>query len=346
MNFQDFLAAGLGVVAGFDRGAALAAGLSSSRVRDLERVHDAYFGPTQFTRKQADARVAAEGMPLDQLVLIEKKIHRLPVAERWRLRAELLRFRGSFTALSKRADSLLDDPTPTPQQQCRFSRSRGGMRTMTLTAPERDLADLEHTLRGMIDPARPAAGQMADALLQLLRAGERVPHAAPRPTVLVPLPDFVRIAGGCGDDVTLTLTDGTTMTGADFLRQHFGKVLDIAAFHPHAGAVNLYRAKRFANDKQRALAKMMSPMCPFPDCRHGADACETHHVQAWKHGGETNVDNLVPLCRYHNGVNDDDPGGGQRGRIEIRDGRVYWISPGGVPVPAAPGAMELLFGTA
>ena len=38
--------------------------------------------------------------------------------------------------------------------------------------------------------------------------------------------------------------------------------------------------------------------CRFPGCTqiHGVDA---HHIEHWAHGGETNLDNLVCLCRYH-----------------------------------------------
>jgi hypothetical protein len=38
--------------------------------------------------------------------------------------------------------------------------------------------------------------------------------------------------------------------------------------------------------------------CRFPSCEqtHYVDA---HHIRHWAHGGETNLDNLVLLCRYH-----------------------------------------------
>ena len=147
------------------------------------------------------------------------------------------------------------------------------------------------------------------------------------------------------DDVVLALSDGTTMTGAEFLAAQFGDILEVAAFHPEAGAVNLYRTERRANQKQRDLAKMVSPVCAFPGCRHGADACELHHVTAWKHGGETNLDNLAPLCRYHNRINDDDPGQSKRGRVAMIRGAPVWISPRGYPVKNTDrGVMETLFG--
>ncbi len=177
-----------------------------------------------------------------------------------------------------------------------------------------------------------------------------VPHAQPRPLVLVGLPDFVSIVRGDGDEVVLGLTDGTTMTGAEFLNQFIATAdneLEAAVFHPQQGAVNLYRTSRFANQKQRDLARAAMPTCSQPFCRHGADACEIHHITPWSRGGETNLANLAPLCSYHNRVNDDDPRRRQRGRIEMRRGTPVWVSPRGTPVPHMHhryGAMATLFG--
>lgn len=344
MNFSEFAAAGVGVLADFSRDTAVAAGLSTTRVRDLARVHHAYYGPTRFTRQQRDALALAEGMPIDQLIHIEKKLaHVDSAADRWRIRLDLVRHRGSFRALTKRADRLIDLPTPAPTPTCRFSRSRDGMRTMTWTYTERELADLEHLLRTTIDQDAPAAAQLADALAALLRDGETVPKAAFRPIVIVPIADWVRIHAGTGDEVELTCTDGTTMTGAQYLHHQFGDVLDVAAFHPHHGAVNLYRGQRFANAKQKTMSKLLCPGCAFPDCKTSAETTQTHHITAWAHGGMTNMDNLAELCPFHNSVNADDRSG-RFGYIDNPNGRITWIAPNGTDIPmTTPGAMELLF---
>ncbi|MDN8605154.1 HNH endonuclease signature motif containing protein [Corynebacterium ureicelerivorans] len=344
MNFTEFAEAGVGVLADFSRDTAMAAGLSTTRTRDLARVHAAFYGPTQYTRNQQDALTAAAGMPLDQLILIEKKLTAVDTAaERWRIRCDLVRHRGSYRTLSKRITRLINLPVTPAPPACRFTRSKAGMRTMILTYNERDLADLEHTLRGTINPNQPAAAQMADALFDLLRQGDSLPRAKLRPIVLVPVKDHVRIHAGHGDEVTLTLTDGTTITGAQYLQQEFGDVLEVAAFHPQHGPVNLYRAKRFANTKQKTMSKLMCPACAFPDCKHSAETTQTHHIRAWRHGGMTNMDNLAELCPFHNGVNDDNREG-RFGHIDAPGGRIRWVAPNGVAVPMdTPGAMELLF---
>lgn len=355
--FSDLLAVDLDALSEFDRDAALDAGINPARVCEWAGIHQVYFGATQFTRKQANARALAAGQSLDVLALIERKLARVgDAADQWRLRLELLRFRGRYASLSRHADTLIDAPKPAPKKALRFSPSRRGMRSMIWTHTERKVTDLEMTLRKLAESDHPMAAQMADLLADLLfdPNGASVPVSVPRPVVLVPIQEWTRIQSGLGDDITLYMTDGTTMTGAQFLAQEYGAELEVAAFHPVEGAVNLYRTQRFANAKQRDLAKMVMPTCPVPGCRHSADACQIHHVRPWKHGGETNLSNLAPLCRYHYGVHDDDygidpgnsdkPGDQRRGHIEIRAGTPVWVSPRGYPVPAAtPGAMQLLF---
>ena len=217
-------------------------------------------------------------------------------------------------------------------------------------------------------------------------SGARVAAAAPRPVVLVPLPEHVKLlgrtvpnpsagaSGGAGsghsgsagsagsasngasaEDVLLGLSDGTTITGAEYLALHHGAELEVALFHPVEGAVDVYRGRRYANAKQRLLAKLVSPTCAWPDCKTAAEHCEAHHVTPWKHGGNTNMDNLTMLCSYHNRVNDDDPGvtGGlakrrrRAGHITLIHGRPAWQPEWGPPIEntaGPPGAMRLLFG--
>ncbi|WP_415684524.1 HNH endonuclease signature motif containing protein, partial [Corynebacterium frankenforstense] len=104
----------------------------------------------------------------------------------------------------------------------------------------------------------------------------------------------------------------------------------IMLVHPTQGPSNLYRTRRFANGKQRTMLGATFGVCAHPECNQPAEFCQADHDIAWVRGGMTNIDNLTPLCRYHNGANDDDPEGPVRhGRIE-RDGLdVYRVLPGG-----------------
>ena len=143
-----------------------------------------------------------------------------------------MRHRGSYRALTKRIKRLIKHPINPAAPSCRFSRSKAGMRTMVWTYNERVLADLEHLLRGLIDTDEPAAAQLAEALEQLLNNGDAIPETRFRPIVLVPIDDHVRIHSGTGDEVILICTDGTTMTGAEYMEHEFGDILEVAAFPP------------------------------------------------------------------------------------------------------------------
>ena len=333
----------------FNLDTALAAGMAPHRAREWAGMHNVYFGATRYTRKQALAAHKARGFSLDELALIERRINGInDASERWRLRLALLGVTGGYRAIEHAARELVPREDNTPKKnQVVFSAPNNGRARITIDTTDRNAADLEHRLTQEVDPAKPAAEQMEAAFWNIVRGDTGgVAAAAPRPIVIVPIDDHTRIVAGNGDDVILTLTDGTTMTGAEYLAAEFGEALKVAAFHPATGAVNLYRADRFANQKQRDLASMVSPVCAFPGCRHGAYGCEMHHVHPWKHGGATNLDNLAPLCRYHNRVNDDDPRTTKRGRIEMIRGAPWWVSPHGHRVKNIHrGALDQLFGT-
>ena len=296
-------------LAHFDSQVLLDAGVNPSHVRDWKLAFETYYGPTRFSRKQAHAvRVARQtGKSLDQLVLIENQLKAVSDrGEKWRLRCALLSVRGNYDTLRRRAKTIIPDPdqdAPAPQSTVRFSKTRKGTRSFTATGDQHDIAALEYALRQNLDPDRPAGPQMYEALTTILRGDGGVADAVPRPIVVVPLDEHTKILRGHGDETILGLSDGTTMTGAQYLARFHSEDLEVGVFHPQAGAVNLYTGKRFANAKQRDLARATLTTCPVPGCRHAADHCEVHHITPWARGGETNMGNLSILCRYHNRTN-------------------------------------------
>ncbi len=60
--------------------------------------------------------------------------------------------------------------------------------------------------------------------------------------------------------------------------------------------LNVGRAQRLATDAQvNALMTMWGHQCAMPGCTH-TRFMEIHHMKEWADGGETNMDNLIPLC--------------------------------------------------
>ncbi|MEQ1874197.1 MAG: HNH endonuclease signature motif containing protein [Ilumatobacteraceae bacterium] len=93
----------------------------------------------------------------------------------------------------------------------------------------------------------------------------------------------------------------------------FVELFDRADIHPvivrngvvlHAsGQVNLGRTTRLANAAQRRALRALYSSCAIPDCAARFDLCKIHHVHWWRHGGLTDLSNLLPLCvRHHTAV--------------------------------------------
>ena len=65
------------------------------------------------------------------------------------------------------------------------------------------------------------------------------------------------------------------------------------------------RTRRLATRAQRRALRVMHPTCAIPGCQVPFDRCQPHHIHWWRHGGTTDLDNLVPLCaRDHHRVHD------------------------------------------
>ncbi|MEO5902031.1 MAG: HNH endonuclease [Ilumatobacteraceae bacterium] len=65
------------------------------------------------------------------------------------------------------------------------------------------------------------------------------------------------------------------------------------------------RTQRLATRAQRRALRVMYPTCAVPGCAVGFDHCTPHHIAWWRHGGATDLDNLIPLCsKHHHRVHD------------------------------------------
>lgn len=72
------------------------------------------------------------------------------------------------------------------------------------------------------------------------------------------------------------------------------------------GAIDLGRTTRLANRHQRRALRAMYRGCAVPGCEVRFDQCTVHHVTWWRHGGRTDLQNLLPLChRHHTNVHQD-----------------------------------------
>lgn len=87
--------------------------------------------------------------------------------------------------------------------------------------------------------------------------------------------------------------------------------------------LDLHRTRRIASPAQTLALIARDGGCSFPGCEVAPQRCERHHIIAWQVGGDTNLDNLTLLCRYHHRHFEQ---GGRACRLNA-DGLPVWIPP-------------------
>jgi hypothetical protein len=71
------------------------------------------------------------------------------------------------------------------------------------------------------------------------------------------------------------------------------------------GTLDLGRTTRLANRAQRRALRGLYRGCAIPGCGVHYDKCKLHHLVWWRHGGGTDLDNLLPVCsRHHHNIHD------------------------------------------
>ena len=65
------------------------------------------------------------------------------------------------------------------------------------------------------------------------------------------------------------------------------------------GALDLGRSSRLANRPQRRALNGLYRTCAIPGCGVAYAKTKLHHINWWRHGGLTDLDNLLPLCAHH-----------------------------------------------
>ncbi|WP_313678750.1 HNH endonuclease signature motif containing protein [Corynebacterium stationis] len=347
-------------------------GIEVSLAKNYARLATELFSPCDSPRVQCEAIALAEEKKLsaNHLLMVNKHARKLKArGAAWKLRAELIALEGSLEEVEayakKRVTEEGGDTTKKPG--VRLGRVIDGLRTISITDTQRRITDLEKTLDAAIkhDEDQPRSEALLEPFWDLVEGdGSGLIKPEYRTVIAIGLEDYAKVSCGKGEDVVVALSDGTTMTGAEFINAamegSLGDKLYVGLFHPTAGPVNLYEA-RFASDKLRTLAMAENLVCPWPDCNVPADRCQVHHIDAHKHGGHTKPSNLTMLCKYHNGVNNDAPDGQRnkrrpgkpkrgkpnRGRMRRHRGKVRLQTPGGKLVGnthhvSSMGAMNLI----
>src|SRR5699024_6136096 len=308
-------------------------------------------------------------LSIEYLEIVDKHAKKLKTrGAAWKLRAELIAYEGTLDEVDEHGKQrVTEEGGDKPKQRgVRVGRAVDGLRTISITDTQRRITDLEKTLDAAVkDDDQPRSKALLEPFWDLVEGGGTgLIKPEYRTVIAIGLDDFAKVSCGRGDEVIVALSDGTTMTGAEFINAamegSLGAKLYVGLFHPTAGPVNLYEA-RFASDELRTLAMAENLVCPWPDCNVPAARCQVHHIDAHKNGGHTKPSNLTMLCKYHNGVNNDYPDGQRnkrrpgkpkrgkpnRGRMRRHRGKVRLHTPGGKLVGnthhvSSMGAMNLI----
>ena len=347
-------------------------GIEISLAKNYTKLASTLFSPCDSPRIQREAIALAEQRELsvNHLLMINKHAKKLKArGAAWKLRAELIAREGSLEEFEGYAQTRVTEEGGDTKKKpgVRLGRVIDGLRTISITDTQRRITDLEKTLDAAVenDNDRPRSEALLEPFWDLVEGnGTGLIKPEYRTVIAIGLDDFAKVSCGRGEEVIVALSDGTTMTGAEFINAamegSLGDKLYVGLFHPTAGPVNLYEA-RFASEKLRTLAVAENLVCPWPDCNVPADRCQVHHIDAHKHGGHTKPSNLTMLCKYHNGVNDDDGlatpgrqrrqrpkrGKPSRGKMRRHRGKVRLHTPGGKLVGnthdlSSMGAMDLV----
>lgn len=135
----------------------------------------------------------------------------------------------------------------------------------------------------------PMVGGMLSAFLGMIN----VVRSQPRSKVRAP---------GAQVNVLMTLDERVYIPGrhggetGDFIRSVLNSEVCYHLLDKDGLHLKLTRSARTVSSSQEtALLALWSYRCANPGCSH-TRFLQFHHIQEWSEGGETNLDNLIPLC--------------------------------------------------
>ena len=281
--------------------------------------------------------VAAGEASLAHVDVAVATLEKLPVAAREQRGGEVDAFLGEHSAAFRPGECeslarvVLDRLDPDRNDR-RYDPEAFARRSLTLTTDSTGMV----VVRGQLDPAtgaqvkaavehfaapapaervpvvegqgevlvrdeRTAAQRRVDALGVLARAGLAGAGSRggepPRITVQATL-DQVRAA--TSPAVGSAVCEQTGPVGVGTLRRWgCDAVLEAVLLAPSGAVLSLGRAVRTATAPQRRALAARDCGCVIPGCDRPVVQCDAHHVTFWRHGGRTDVDEMVLACGSH-----------------------------------------------
>ena len=105
--------------------------------------------------------------------------------------------------------------------------------------------------------------------------------------------------GGGHKDTTCQTGNGHDVPPETVERFGCNAVLQKVVLDDRGIPINVGRKYRTATDAQWVATRAVYSGCAWPECEQPLSWCQLHHIKEWGHGGDTDLDNLVPLCNTH-----------------------------------------------
>ncbi len=139
----------------------------------------------------------------------------------------------------------------------------------------------------------------AAALVELVRAGAAAaPGSAGRAEIIVQI-DHQTLLGQLSASPIARLGGGETIPASEARRLACDAgILPVVLGGP-SQPLDVGRVSRLATSAQRAALRAVHESCCITGCDVPFDYCEIHHITWWRHGGASDLDNLVPVCSKH-----------------------------------------------
>jgi hypothetical protein len=151
------------------------------------------------------------------------------------------------------------------------------------------------------DDDRSHARRWADALIELagneLDAGVLPQLAGQRPHLQVTC--TLETVQGLRGSPAAELELGGPIAAVTVQRLACDASVSRVVFDADSAVVDVGRVRRLPAAATRRALHARDHGCVWPGCERPPSWTQTHHLIHWAHGGSTDLDNLVLICRYH-----------------------------------------------
>lgn len=284
-------------------------GVSTTLAGKLVKAHEMLFDRTKFSRYQERCRRSAEGKSGETLIVIAETSGRIKDEKaRWEFREELCALNLGPNSMKTLANKRVKEIQPTVRKpKVAYARHDGNMASCTITADRATIEDLRAQIQTVDD-------------VTALFDGSLLPKQKGNLHIIIHDEQLRKILDG--EEVRLQMTNGAEISSTEIMERASDDLLFGTIMNQVLGPIDAFETARFANFKQRLMLSAQYPTCVWDDCRVPLSECEIHHIEPWVTGGPTNLNNLVPLCKYHNRINDDARAGSSRGYVIKMDNKV------------------------